>query len=154
MTSKSEAKEFYVEAIIDKRVNLKGQVEYLIKWEDFPIEDSTWEPIENILELKPLLEQYEKSKTQIQSANNNINEQEDNLHTEEILEYLDEDRIPSKVLSIKMHDNHLLCRCEFAESSTGIVPDPCYVPSAILRQRFPKILIDFYESKIKFVNKK
>jgi len=151
MTSKSQAKEFYVEAIIDKRVNLKGQEEYLVKWEDYSIEDATWEPLENILVLKPLLEQYEKSKANSLSGNNNIQE---DLQTEEILNFLNEDQIPLKVLSIKRLENQLLCLCEFSESSTGIVPDPCYVLSAVLRERCPKLLIDFYESKIKFVNRK
>ena len=154
MTSNCQAKEFYVEAILDKRVNLKGQVEYLIKWEDYSIEDATWEPIQNINDLKPLLEQYEKSKAIIQSANTNNNYVQENLLMEEILEFLDEDKIPLKILSMKMFENKLLCLCEFSESSTGIVPDPCYVPSTFLREKNAKILIDFYESKIKFVNRK
>lgn len=154
MTSKSQAKEFYVEAIIDKRINLKGQVEYLIKWEDYAIEDATWEPIENIMELKPLLEQYEKTKANLQSANSNSTNIQEDLKMEEILECLEEEKIPLKILSIKMYEKKLICLCEFAESSTGIVPDPSYVPNSILREKYPKILIDFYESKIKFVNRK
>lgn len=147
MTSKNQINnnKFYVEAILDQRINLKGQIEYLIKWEDYAIEDATWEPSENLQEVKPLLEQFEKSK---------FNSNKEDFQMEEILDFLEEDRIPLKVLSIRMLENKLLCLCEFSESSTGIVPDACYVPNSVLREKFPKILIDYYESKITFVNRK
>ncbi len=150
MSSNIQQKEFFVEAIIDKRMNIKGHVEYLVKWEDYAVEDSTWEPLENILNLKPLLEEYEKLKISSMTQNN-ISE---DIQMEEILYDLEEDRIPVKVLSVKMYNNILICLCEFSESSTGIIPDPCYVHNSIIREKFPKILIDFYETKIKFINKK
>jgi len=152
MSTKNQAKEFFVEAIIDKRVNLKGQVEYLIKWEDYSIEDATWEPLENVFNLKALFEEFEKKRSKLNTTENNINKE--SFQTEEILEFLSEDKIPSKVLSVKMFENKLICLCEFSESSTGIIPDPCYIPSSILRENHPKILIDYYETKIRFVNKK
>ena len=40
-------KVFEVENILKKRVS-KNSVEYLIKWKYYPVEDSTWEPLENL----------------------------------------------------------------------------------------------------------
>eukprot|EP00698_Gefionella_okellyi_P011980 TRINITY_DN3200_c0_g1_i1.p1 TRINITY_DN3200_c0_g1~~TRINITY_DN3200_c0_g1_i1.p1 ORF type:complete len:1376 (-),score=314.16 TRINITY_DN3200_c0_g1_i1:537-4664(-) len=39
---------FTVEAIMDRR-RVKGEVEYLIKWLDYPPEQNTWEPARNVL---------------------------------------------------------------------------------------------------------
>ncbi|KAI5923815.1 hypothetical protein F4810DRAFT_667598 [Camillea tinctor] len=43
-----------------------GRVQYLIKWEDYPLEDCTWEPVEN---LGPgLLTQWEETKKEIEAG--------------------------------------------------------------------------------------
>ncbi|ALC42597.1 CG18186, partial [Drosophila busckii] len=36
-----------VEKILEKRY-ANGRVQYLLKWAGYPMEDSTWEPIENL----------------------------------------------------------------------------------------------------------
>ena len=36
---------FYeVEKIVDKRTNIYGLVEYLVKWKGYPSSENTWEP--------------------------------------------------------------------------------------------------------------
>ena len=39
---------FIAEAVIGDRVNKKGQFEYLVKWEGYPMKESIWEPCINI----------------------------------------------------------------------------------------------------------
>eukprot|EP00761_Pharyngomonas_kirbyi_P013899 gb/GECH01013928.1/.p1 GENE.gb/GECH01013928.1/~~gb/GECH01013928.1/.p1 ORF type:complete len:278 (+),score=55.11 gb/GECH01013928.1/:1-834(+) len=56
-----EEDEYVVETIIDKR-SLRGQEQYLIKWEDYAYKDCTWEPTENLENLKDQLDKFNKEK--------------------------------------------------------------------------------------------
>ena len=49
---------FYVEQVLDKRVEKKGKTEYLIKWTGWS--KKTWEPEEN-LNCNEMIQDYEKS---------------------------------------------------------------------------------------------
>ncbi|EGR27604.1 hypothetical protein IMG5_193570 [Ichthyophthirius multifiliis] len=57
----SKQDEYQVEEIIDSRINQKTKKkEYLIKWENWDIQDATWEPIENLENVKEIIQRYEK----------------------------------------------------------------------------------------------
>lgn len=49
---------FYVERILDKRINRDGRVQYYLKWHGYDDEENTWEPIEN-LNCSDLIKEYE-----------------------------------------------------------------------------------------------
>ncbi|KAI9104385.1 hypothetical protein K1719_022957 [Acacia pycnantha] len=53
---------FEIEAIRRKRVR-KGQLEYLIKWRDWPETANTWEPPENLQSVPDVVEAFEASLT-------------------------------------------------------------------------------------------
>ncbi|GMR39890.1 hypothetical protein PMAYCL1PPCAC_10085, partial [Pristionchus mayeri] len=59
--SDDEGEEYTVEKILDKRVNKEGKVEYLIKWEGFGINDSTWEN-ENNASCPDIIAEFERSR--------------------------------------------------------------------------------------------
>ena len=145
MSQPFQNQEYIVESILNKRVNSRGLSEYLIKWEDYPAEDSTWEPAENVQAVKTLLDQFENNwakKQKEEKEKEIINSIMDNLN----------DSIPMKILSVKLKNDEICCFSEFEQESNGITRDPCYIPSKFLREFFPQLLIDFYESKIWFVN--
>jgi len=64
---------------------------------------------------------------------------------------LEEQEIPKHIKTAKIFDGILCCLVEFYERSDGIVPENSYVPTEILADTCPNLLIEFYESKIKFI---
>ena len=51
---------YTVEEVIGRRKK-KGKYEYLIKWKDYSINESTWEPMDNLYFIKELVDEYDKS---------------------------------------------------------------------------------------------
>jgi hypothetical protein len=50
--------EYIVEKVLNKR-KVDGVIEYLIKWEGYETEESTWEPIDNLKNIMNLIQDYE-----------------------------------------------------------------------------------------------
>ena len=57
--------EYFVEAILDKRTR-RNKVEYLIKWQNYPSHDNTWEPKDNLTHCKEKLQEFEQAYAQKQ----------------------------------------------------------------------------------------
>ena len=49
---------YNVERILGKRKN-HGKLEYLVKWEGFPDDQNTWEPIKHLSNVSHLISEYE-----------------------------------------------------------------------------------------------
>ncbi|CAH1961289.1 unnamed protein product [Acanthoscelides obtectus] len=57
----TETREYAVEKIVAKRFNPKRKTwEYQVKWEHFPSEDNTWEPVGNLHHCKQMVELFEE----------------------------------------------------------------------------------------------
>ncbi|KAI1269679.1 hypothetical protein F5Y18DRAFT_106879 [Xylariaceae sp. FL1019] len=56
---------WFVDDVLAERPHpeIPGAVQYLIKWEDYPLEDATWEPVENLGD--DLVPQWEEVKSEI-----------------------------------------------------------------------------------------
>jgi len=54
------AEDYVVEKVVDKR-NVKGKIQYLLKWKGYPDEENTWEPHEN-LDCDELIAQFEEKR--------------------------------------------------------------------------------------------
>jgi len=50
--------EYAVEKILDKK-EIKGKILYFVKWEGYPDSDNTWEPIEHLLNVIDMVEDFE-----------------------------------------------------------------------------------------------
>ena len=182
---------YKIEKILNKR-KAKGKEQYLIKWEGFPIEVSTWEPIENLECAIGLIEEYNKThqkklkkknknkkKNKYTNSNNNINTNDStslksnynnisplldfNNNNEMILDNEEKNEIKNefediihkvdnsfkKVINIRRSDNKLMVLVDKVKENGEVVK--AYLSTEELSRTNPWILIDFYESKIKFI---
>ena len=55
-----EEKLFIVEKILEKKKD-GNRVKYLVKWDGYPFEQSTWEPEENLESIQTMVNEFEKS---------------------------------------------------------------------------------------------
>ena len=58
-----EEEEWEVEKILDRRERKVGRgkrIEYLIKWKGYPEWENTWEPTNNLIHSKELIDEFEK----------------------------------------------------------------------------------------------
>ena len=58
--------------------------------------------------------------------------------------------IPTTLITARQIDKQIFCLVDFLQSGTENIK-PVFVPSKILKEAYPQILIEFYESKIRFV---
>ena len=190
--------EYFVEKILAKRDY--PDKTYLIKWENWDLKDSTWEPIENLTNALDLVDEFEKNlaiknyekKNKIEreykktirnfyesddeeevkpnflngnkrKKNSDIEEQEFNYReyksykikkpkkTENILNKFPNNEHVDSIKTVKLIKDLIHCLVEWRPQSTGLQMEDCFVPSSILGEKVPNLLIDFYESKIKFI---
>lgn len=174
---------YKIEKILERRI-VNDKYEYKIKWEGFPLEESTWEPIKNLENALTLITEFDKAhpliidkkKEETDYTNNKkINEEinNENKNNEEILhekkeivpqEEKDEENSKilifenevtykvdyslKKVVRVKKSDGKLIAVVEkIGEKGEKIEEN---IPTDELRKINPWILLEFYESKIKF----
>ena len=190
--------EFQVEEIIGKRTN-NGRLEYKVKWEGFPLSDSTWEPLKNLKNVMDMVEEFEskhpeekkedKKDAADKKKKNNSNKhklignkrkspdsdedkESENDEEEEIgsKDVKDKEEKPEKkaknnsdskekeketedkIKYIKVVSINKDFKAEVLIEKNG-APSKMTLTTSQLKKINPEILIDFYESKIKFTAK-
>ena len=183
--------EFYnIEKILDRR-KVNGKFEYKIKWEGYPMNQSTWEPMKNLESAKELVDEYNRShpysnghksnKSEKKKDNTFINkkrkeEKEENNDKNQLLSlnekkeddqpkiifedskpivnekieektYIIDDSLKN-VITVKQQNQKLMAVVDKMEPSGEMIK--AYIPTEELRRTNTWILLNFYESKIKF----
>ncbi len=179
--------EYYnIEKILERR-KVGNKFEYKIKWEGYPLNQSTWEPMKNLQNAHELIEEFDKthpidveSETpkKKENTNNNkkkkieeepikeikendeelknqkeVNSENNNDENSKILIFENENsyKVDSKlkrVLTVKNQNGKLMAIVEQAGEKGELFKT--YIPTEELRKINPWILLQFYESKIKF----
>ena len=192
----SEGEFYNIEKILDRR-KVNGKLEYKIKWEGYPMNQSTWEPMKNLETAKELVEEYnqthpltnqpktvktknkdsfrfiqkktsrgkeekvgkeendEKNKEIIPNekvpddgGNNNGNEIIQNINENDYVKTFTIDDSLKTVHTVKQQNQKLMAVVDKMELNGEL--KKTYIPTEDLRKTNPWILLDFYESKIKF----
>ena len=187
---------YNIEKILDRK-KVKDRQLYKIKWEGYPMEQCTWEPIENLQNALILIEEYNKAhpikskktnksnktkkekkeekllgikrkdqetqkiqentnQPQIQNNNNIIPNNKNNIEENKIVENENSEQILSyyidnslkNVATVKKHEGKLMAVVDKMQKN-GEMVKAC-LTTEDLRKFNPWILLDFYESKIKF----
>ena len=183
---------YYVEKILDRRI-VNDRLEYKIKWDGYPMSESTWEPLENLRTAIELVEEYDrahpfpkkfigKKKMRAKKESNPINQINENpihevqekkeekeqtneeqknkkidpeekiiynnsLQEENVRKYIVDNSL-IKVVTVRKKDNKLMAQVK-KKKENGEEED-LEIETFKLRNENPWILLDFYESKIKF----
>ena len=191
----SESDFYNIEKILDRR-KINGKFEYKIKWEGYPMNQSTWEPMENLMTAKELVDEYDKqypftndmlnkktkrikkmsakkpvkkaakkeNEPQIQEKTENEPQKEEekpeqinleenqinndiNIQNDLVRKYNIDDSL-KKVTTVRKRDNKLMA-VVVKMNELGMTNE-IEIETNSLKYDNPWILLDFYESKIKF----
>ena len=169
---------YTIEKIVDRK-KVKDKFQYLIKWQGYPMEECTWEPIENLQYSLGLVEEYnkahpkksskgrktknflnkkrkdtenkkikdfdiQKKNNDIQNNNNNIEEKK-NLSEEETIVI---NKSLLSVITVKKVNEKLIAVVKKKQENGEEIQ--AFLSTEDLRKINPWILLDFYESKIKY----
>jgi hypothetical protein len=155
--------EYIVEKILDKRIE-DGIVEYYIKWEGYDDIESTWEPMENLDNIQNLIAEFEaenrKKGTHSTHKASRVSKPQavaqiaNELARSRLTEEFPDDQVPESISTVKADNDVMYAFVNWQAGSDGTSPESCFVKTSILADRYPKMLIAFYERKIRFVNKK
>uniref|UniRef100_A0A5S6QKA1 Chromo domain-containing protein n=1 Tax=Trichuris muris TaxID=70415 RepID=A0A5S6QKA1_TRIMR len=134
--------EYTVERIVDRRV-VNGRLEYLLKWDGYDDAENTWEPVENLhcfemiehFERRKLLELLAKERKNLilKDAGDRTTGKFEQGHEAEA------------VLNVVMVDGELLHLVKFRESDAVEL-----VPASFVNEKWPCLVIEFYERRIEF----
>lgn len=164
--------EYVVEKILDKRISQTGKVEYFLKWLNWPLETSTWEPEEHLINCPELIAQFEKERRELEAAEKKRKAQ---AEKEAYRALLAEEKFPNqcknynsegsqmsggqyyKLPKVNGFDRGLEPERILGATNNGEltflmkwknVDEMELVPSKIARYKCPELVIQFYERHI------
>ena len=144
--------EFEVEKILEKK-NIQNKTYYFVKWKGYDYSQSTWEPIENLLNCDEKILEYEKSKKILEEEGIIIlNEWDSKFYSNQKLKELILNNEIKRIINIREKNNILYALVEFEQNrfSKNKIPET-YIPTNLLKtKKNINILNDFYESTIHF----
>ncbi|ETN76623.1 hypothetical protein RB195_008472 [Necator americanus] len=122
---------YVVEAVINKRKAKDGKVEYLLKWQGFPLEESTWEPEENVA-CHELIAEFERKRGKVEkkepSTASSEKREEKQLH---------------RIIGLTDSPGELHFLIKWKDHTADLVP------AKEANVKYPQEVIRFYEERLK-----
>ena len=130
---------YEVEKIVNKRTNVYGLVEYLVKWKNFPSTDNTWEPKKNLKRLDYMIKEYENG-----AGKKSVQKMRKGSLKNEVPD------IPKKVVKIKKINDIRYCKIKWRKRRNNNNPTPSYVKYDIIKDKYPMLLLEYIEKHIHY----
>ncbi len=130
---------YEVEKIVNKRTNVYGLVEYLVKWKNFPSSDNTWEPKKNLKRLDYMIKEYENGIGKL-----SVKRMRKGSLNKEVPD------IPKKVVKMKKINDIRYCKIKWRKRRNNNNPTPSYVKYDIIKDRYPMLLLEYIEKHIHY----
>ncbi|EDW13952.1 heterochromatin protein 1 [Drosophila mojavensis] len=150
-----EDMEYIVEKILDRRIHL-GELEYFVKWQNFPDEDNTWE-LSKFLDCHSLIAQFES-----QRAKKNLKRQAEIKINEIYVDKAKKLKIePSLIMDNAFDYGHIAEKILYAINSNGKISlliqfkdldQPELIASDMAYSHIPMMVIKFYEEHLKLLH--
>lgn len=142
---------YEVEKIIDKK-NDGDTVKYLVKWEGYPISESTWEPISNLKNVLDLIEEYEKRLgVETKKSRPGSKKPKPSPVEESSIGSFEYGDVPQSVQTVRrLDDGILICLVRWKVRTDGNQPEDSFVSADEIKNYDWRLLMNFYESRLKF----
>lgn len=128
---------FEVENIVDKRYNVSGLSEYLVKWKGYPSSQNTWEPKKNLKKFIKMIKEFETGVGRKRITR---------LKKGKLIGDIPDE--PKKVIKIKTINKSRYCKLKWKKRRNNEVPTPSYIKYDIIKERYPYLILDFIEHHI------
>lgn len=142
-----EEKDYVVERILDKKIDVKGRSKYLVKWAKYPSSENTWEPLENLVDCDHALQTYEFKRAESLAVKaRNI---ELGLPIGRPAKKTSNMKKVNDIIGLTVinDEKHFLVSLEDAKNSK------CFIRASLANHLFPGKVIDFYVKNISWKQK-
>ncbi|XP_062549663.1 chromobox protein homolog 1-like isoform X1 [Armigeres subalbatus] len=138
---------YVVEKVMDRRITAAGKIEYYLKWKGYSEADNTWEPEEN-LDCPELIARYEEARRQKEFK------EAKKKSAKKKLEEIAKPRGFDRSLQLRAIVGATDCGGELMFLVQWFGCDEMDIlPAAVVNDKEPGVVIDYYETKSKIVEK-
>lgn len=131
--------EFYeVEKVVGKKRLDNGKLVYLIKWVGYDSSQNTWESLQNLSNVKGMIEEFERS---VLNKDDDVSWKIGNL----------KDDTPKYIISSELKDDKIQLFVRWKKRVSNVQPSNSYVPYLDMKSKYPQILLEFFEQNL-FIN--
>lgn len=128
--------EFYeVERVVGKKRLENGKIVYLVKWVGYDSTQNTWESLQNLTNVKGMVDEYEKGLT---NKDEDIDWKIGNF----------KDDTPKYIISSELRDNSIQLLVKWKKRISNVQPSNSYVSYSEMKNKYPLILLDFLEQNM------
>ena len=136
---------YEAEEILEKKwFASENKYKYRIKWLGYNIKESTW-VFEDSKITDILIKKFENKKNKALEKELIEAKETKKLESGDITK-----DIPSKILGLKRTKNEMLCLVEW-ELKDKVCRNNSIIKYELLRRKYPFLLLDFYEKRVKFL---